>query len=130
MPPTRTKPCGHSPLNQLAPVTEHGGKHLQASKPNSQWKPFLVTNVVFDVTPTQFPLGYGELPDYVVNCKGLLTMHKNTKRHLYQDNLCFFRCLVYPNLKKTKAALRLWEQFIGEVTPVNLQVMPDLEQCF
>ena len=58
-------------------------EHLQASKPNSQWKPFLVTNVVFDVTPTQFPLGNGELPDYVVNCKGLLTMHKNTKRHLY-----------------------------------------------
>ena len=105
-------------------------EYLQTSKPNSQWKPFLVTNFVFDVTPTKFPLGYGDLPDYVVNCKGLVTLHKNTKGQLYQDNLCFFRCLSHPEMGKVKEALRQWEQYMGEVIPVSLQVMPDLEQCF
>ena len=34
-------------------------------RPNSKWRPFMITNVHLDVSPTDFPFGKGVLPDYV-----------------------------------------------------------------
>ena len=86
--------------------------------------------MVFDVTPTLFPLGQGGFPDYVVNCKGLVAMHKDHHGRIYQDNLYFFRCLCHPEMGKIKEALHQCENFMGEVTPVSLQVLSHLEHCF
>ena len=40
-------------------------EYMNNLRPNSKWRPFMVTNVRFDVTPTNFPLGKGVLPDYI-----------------------------------------------------------------
>ena len=79
-------------LNQLAPVTEHGGKQTEGHECVGTFAGFQTQQPVETISgdqhgiqcyPHPISLGYGELPDYVVNCKGLLTMHKNTQGHLY-----------------------------------------------
>ena len=77
-------------------------EYLKNQKPNSQWKPFMITNMVCHVTPTQFPLGAGVLPDYVRHAKGLVGLDCDHHNQPYSDGLCFFRCLCYPNLSQVQ----------------------------
>ena len=60
-------------------------EHVKNEKPNSQWKPFMITNMVCRVTPTQFPLGAGSLPDFVKCAKGLLGLECDTRKRPYTD---------------------------------------------
>ena len=65
-------------------------EHLKKARPNSQWKPYLITNLLFEVTPTNFPLGGGLLPDYIKNAKGLVSLDCDAHNQIYRDGLCFF----------------------------------------
>jgi hypothetical protein len=63
--------------------------HIFNSRPNSNFVPVMITNIHYDVTPLNFPLGCSTtaIPNYILSNRHILTFHQ------YKDNLCFFRCL-------------------------------------
>lgn len=70
--------------------------HLQNSKDNSEWKVQMVTNLNYNVTPTNFPLGsFIDLPDFVKDKHCIVPLTHNSKGKPYVDNLCMFRALHY-----------------------------------
>ena len=75
--------------------------HLQNSKDNSEWKVQMITNVNYNVTPTNYPLGSPiPLPDFVVNKHCIVPLEKNENTGIpYNDNLCMFRALYYHKFK-------------------------------
>ncbi len=70
-------------------------QYLQNRRPDSQWVPHLVTNVTFFLTYSQYPLGAPvELPPHLVEKRSLLCLTKSRSGyHVYDDNMCLFRCL-------------------------------------
>ena len=73
------------------------GEHLHNSKNSSQWKVQMVTNINYNVTPTNFPLGSSpvDLPNFIVKKKSIVPLHRNCNNESYTDNLCMFRALYY-----------------------------------
>lgn len=67
--------------------------YLRQQRPDTKWKCFMVTNIVFQVYRTSYPLGEGIVPEYIRNKKSVLALDKNRKGELYDDHLCIFRCL-------------------------------------
>ena len=71
-------------------------EYIRQQKPNSKWTVALITNVAFVIYKLpDHPIGRGKsLPSFVIENRGLdaLETDKNTGE-LYEDNLCFFRCL-------------------------------------
>ena len=49
-------------------------EYVNNLRPNSKWRPFMITNVRFDVTLTNFPLGKGALPDYIQQKHSIVSM--------------------------------------------------------
>ncbi|KAL4226296.1 hypothetical protein ACF0H5_014279 [Mactra antiquata] len=78
--------------------------YFQKQKPNSKWKPVAITNVLFVVYKTSFPLGLSQpLPAYIKNSKSIVSFEKNPRSgQMYTDNLCFFRCLAFHKSKNIK----------------------------
>lgn len=79
---------------------------VQKQRPSSSWQVVSVTNVSFYIWKI---LGMGKighptvLPDYISNHKAILSMNQNLRHGgLYEDNLCFFRCLSVKLLCKCK----------------------------
>ena len=67
---------------------------LLRQRPDTKWIPVLVTNVHFLVTETFYPLGQGQLPDYLMKKDSLYALVKNQQNGKpYKDHLCAFRCL-------------------------------------
>ena len=67
---------------------------LLRQRPDTKWIPVLVTNARFLVTSTFYPLGQGQLPDYLMRKDSLYPLVKNQQNGKpYKDNLCAFRCL-------------------------------------
>ena len=64
-------------------------------RPNTKWKPGLVTNVRFTLYTLAYALGTVtiQLPDHVKNSKSIISLDKTSEGKLYKDNLCAFRCL-------------------------------------
>ena len=56
-------------------------------------EPFFITNIVYYVYPTGFPLGQGQLPEFIKKSRSNIGLEKNAQRQYYNDNLCAFRCL-------------------------------------
>ena len=100
-------------------------------RPNSKWRPSMITNVRFDVTPTDFPLGQGYLPDYVKQKRSIMGMEKNNRGE--DVNNCFFQCLAYHRnqwLEKYVETLENeWKMYSGK-KKVELSDLSHLEECF
>ena len=78
---------------------------VRQQRPNSKWVVDLVTNVTWFVSKIRdHPIGRGKhLPGYVVDNRGIEPLENNVKTGKpYEDNLCFFRCLVLRNGCHTK----------------------------
>ena len=117
-------------------------EYAKKQRPNTKWKPILLTNVVYEIYNTSYPLGFGQsLPRYIVNMKSIISFERdpNTKR-IYQDNKCFFRCLAYHKSKKVKCALltkalhKQWLKYAKSrhisSSQITIDRIPDLEECF
>ena len=64
-------------------------------RPDTKWKPFLLTNVRYSVSLLNYVLGLGSviLPQYIIKSKAMKGLDKNAKNGAkYKDNLCLFRC--------------------------------------
>ena len=78
---------------------------VRQQRPNSKWVVNLVTNVTWFVTKLHdHPIGRGShLPGYIAENHGIAPLDRNHNTgKLYQDNLCFFRCLALHNGCHTK----------------------------
>lgn len=63
--------------------------------PNTKWVCVCVTNITFYVYRLKgLPIGSPvELPDYLKNAAGLITLTSSSRGKKYNDKKCFFRCL-------------------------------------
>ena len=82
-------------------------EYVNNRKPKSSLKPQFVTNLVYYVYKTNFPLGavFKLLPDEIRKKKCIKSLDLRSNGKLYSDNLCLFRCLVYHRQKKL---MKLW----------------------
>lgn len=89
---------------------------LLRQRPDTKWVPVLVTNIHFTVYSTNYPLGQGILPDYLLRKDSICSLVKNGHTGKpYTDNLCAFRCLALHqghNIKSIEGpAYRLFKQW-------------------
>lgn len=117
-------------------------EYAKRQRPNTKWKPVMLTNVVNHVYKTSYPLGLSKgLPKYIKNCKSIVSFERRKRDgQIYFDDLCFFRCLAYHIKKKldcerlTKKLFKQWVKFarVNKMRSylVPLDRMPALERCF
>jgi hypothetical protein len=69
--------------------------YILRQRPDTKWKPYLVTNVRFVLYHLNYPLGSAEqLPDYIISCKSIVDLVKSRiGKQLYKYHLCAFLCL-------------------------------------
>ena len=69
-------------------------------RPNSKWVVDIITNVTFFVSKLKgHPIGTGsKLPKFILKNKSMKALNRDHQTgKLYNDNLCFFRCLAVHN---------------------------------
>ena len=128
-------------VNRLRDINflEYAKKH----RPNSKWEPYMITNVLYYVYPTSFPLGHGNLPGFVKNCHSIVTLERNTNNDQYKGNLCAFRALAChqnggdrPQVREVTRLFDQWRAFTGlrvsqkRFRGVELCDIPKFEECF
>ena len=119
-------------------------EHALLSRPNSRYKPVMVTNLKFIVTKMNFPLGCADvvLPSWLYNRKGL---YLNAK---FKDHLCIFRALAQLRLgmrrvpfKMVKTLFWQWAKHctrcgikisksIEKFKGVEIRYLSEFERCF
>ncbi|KAL5018801.1 hypothetical protein ScPMuIL_004523, partial [Solemya velum] len=77
-------------------------------RPDTKWKPRLITNVRFVLYHLSYPLGKGStrLPDYLTNSASILCLDKSPRGKPYTDQLCLFRCLAVHRGHRTEGLQR------------------------
>ena len=80
--------------------------YLESTRPDTKWELVMPTNVRYYISYTDFVAGYitENLPDYLLNKESVNCLHRDYANcnNVYQDKLCFFRCLAYHKLKHNK----------------------------
>lgn len=117
--------------------------YILKQRPNTKWKPVLVTNVHFSLFHLNYLLGAPlQLPDYIISSKSIVTLDKRRRDGKpYDDNLCAFRCLAthrHSNNQletNTRQYSQQWFDFIkdensGNFEGVSLDQMAYFENCF
>ena len=119
-------------------------EHALLLRPDSRYKPVLVTNLKFIVTKINYPLGCGELviPQWLINVRGIILNSK------IKDNLCMFRALANHrtglkqiSMKRLKSLFWQWKTYclkaglkdpgsIQEFQGIELKLLPHFEICF
>jgi G:T-mismatch repair DNA endonuclease (very short patch repair protein) len=122
---------------------------------HSKYKFFMLTNILYSVySQLEFALGKKEtLPMYIKQPKSIISLDKDYKGNVYQDNLCFFRCLSYHlhrELYKSSSRFRLqfeqrvekyFQEYLKYIEKENilvkkpfqgidLSIIPEVEICF
>ena len=115
-------------------------QELLRQRPDTRWIPALVTNVHFVVYETFYPLGRGDLRDYLLKkTKSLHPLVKNSHTgKAYQDNLCAFRCLALHRGHDIKSlegpSLKFFRQWTDESVEsfpgISFEDFPKFEECF
>jgi hypothetical protein len=121
-------------------------------RPDTKWKPFLITNVRLNIFHLSYTLGSVgiQLPDYLKVSGSIvcLDIDLNNKK-AYKDHLCAFRCLAYHRSQRrqlettTKVLFKQWLDFTKEHYPriqpdedpmaydgLSLDQLPYFEKCF
>ena len=120
--------------------------YAHSDRPDTSWRVTLVTNMLFRVFRTHYPLGHGKLPDFIRNKKTIISLDVNDKQQPYNDNLCAFRCLaLHQKQRRMEASVKKyyskWKEFmqkLGIKLPakpkkyegVGLDQLSQFESCF
>ena len=78
---------------------------VRQQRPSRKWVVDLITNVTWFVWKMgDHPIGWGKyLPGYIVENRGIIPLDRDIRwGKLYEDHLCFFRCLALHNGWHTK----------------------------
>ena len=117
-------------------------EYVNLNKPKSSLKPQFVTNLVYYVSRTNFPLGaVVHLPPEIMNNRFIVSLTTDSHSVPYDDHLCLFRCLYYHKHKRVQkmGVLELYDKWcthVGKaVMPenfrgVDLNDLPMFEDCF
>ena len=93
-------------------------------RPTSSWVLCALTNAqvfVFELKDVPIGIPPEDIPDYTKKSKSIITMTRNRNNKPINENLCFFRCLVYhrnenkdknSNEKATKQLLHTIKELI------------------
>lgn len=124
--------------------------HILQQRKNTKFKAVLITNVLYSVFITDFVLGEGIVPSYIMSNKNIVSFAKHRNKIL-DDGLCFFRCLTslfsplmarasVPFSQQVKKHFTKWQEYqkvqsgreidIEDFQGINLGEIPQLEQCF
>ena len=124
--------------------------YILRQRPDTKWKPYLITNVRFVLYHLNYPLGNAiQLPEYIFQSKSIVALDKNfhNQRHS-KDHLCAFRCLAVhrEHLRdrletQTRVLYDRWIQFANDKhldvgsDPMQYQGLPlhqiaYFERCF
>ena len=122
------------------------GFYFRQVRPDTKYRLAFVTNIVFRITKTGFPLGKGLIPNYIKNkrCVETLEHPPGNRNHYYNDYLCAFRCLAIQNGQKHNIANSVkhyytqWRTYLKGTIPkksveykgVELSDLPEFERCF
>ncbi|XP_071137847.1 uncharacterized protein [Mytilus edulis] len=120
--------------------------YILRQRPDTKWKPYLVTNVRFVFYYLNYPLGNAvKLPDYILQSKSIVGLDKTRNgKHVYKDHLCAFRCLAVHHGHRTdqlethtRALFQRWIQYAEDkqLDSTNFQGLPlhqmaYFEHCF
>ena len=117
-------------------------EYVNLLKSKSSLKPHFVTNLVYYVSRTKYPLGAQvELPAQLKNHRFIVGVDTDGSGIAYDDNLCLFRCLYYHTHKRVQQAgvLKLYEKWCAHVDKriapelfrgVDFVELPTFEDCF
>lgn len=117
------------------------------NRPNSKFELWTITNVVYFVSKTSFPLGYGFLPEHIKNSKSIIALDVKRSGTIIEDNLCLFRCLAlfFQRNNIENGALEYyfkWQRYalvnLGMDLPkkprdfkgIDFHLLPEIEKCF
>ncbi|KAK3097803.1 hypothetical protein FSP39_013348 [Pinctada imbricata] len=125
--------------------------YILQQRPNTKWKPVLITNVHFHLYSLNYPLGTSlHLPNYIASLRSIVSLDKDEHNgQPFQDNLCAFRCLAVHRHNKTKLEtytrnyFKQWMDYLQsqdekeettnsyqDFVGVGLDQMADFEKCF
>ena len=118
--------------------------YILQQRPDTKWKPVLVTNVHFHLFHLNYLLGAPlQLPEYITANSCIVTLDRRRyDGQLYNDNLCAFRCLATHHHGKekresnTKHYFNRWVSYLQldvsqeDFEGVSLDQMADFEKCF
>ena len=127
--------------------------HILLNRPNTKHIAVFLANVLITCYFMDYPMGKGgeqlKLPMYLKDSKSILCLEKDRHGRLYNDNLCFFRCLAKQREGKVLKATvtELYEKWVRytanhKIKPVlcdieyydfegvELRHIPHLEKCF
>ena len=120
--------------------------YILMQRNNTEWKPHCVTYINVYVHRQQFPLGRGDLPDYIARKSSIISLVKNAIGIRYQDHLCSYRALA-THRQQTRVEESVagyynqWRHYMAnenEIIPENPQEyggveyehLPQFERCF
>jgi hypothetical protein len=80
--------------------------YIMFMRESSKYRVILISNVVYNVfSLVDYTLGGGVvLPEHIKRKKCIISLIRDQRKNIYNDNLCFFRCLtyhLYPQLYST-----------------------------
>lgn len=69
--------------------------YILRQRPDTKWKPYLITNVRIVIYHLNFVLGNAAiiLPPHISQSKSIIKLINDRRGQTYTDNLCAFRCL-------------------------------------
>ena len=118
---------------------------IMNARPDSGWKPYLITNIVYYTYDTGFPMGKPvQLPAFVQLSRSVISLCVDSStKAFYKDNLCIFRALAchqhkvsQPNSELVKHLYEQWCEFVGKHVPADkfrgleLKQLDEFEICF
>lgn len=107
--------------------------YILRQRPDTKWKPFLITNVRIVIYHMSFVLGKVKVtvPEYVKRSKSIISMTTNQKGVVYEDNLCAFRCLALHRdndwLLLEIGTQKLFEKWVSFNKTQNMKINSDLQ---
>ena len=121
--------------------------YAQQQRENTKWSVHLITNILFYVYETSFPLGQGNVPDHIKKSHVIISLDCDKSGRKYTDNLCIFRCLAHHKNNSriaqcVKSDYKIWVKYMlqhnSKVIPavsklysgIELHDIPHFERCF
>ena len=81
-------------------IAQNIEENINLQRSDTKRKMRLVTNVNINVWYLNVVMGYGDLPEYVMRNKNIVTLVYDSKGNFYTDNACAARCLAYHRLSE------------------------------
>ena len=121
--------------------------YILQQRENTEWKPHFISNIIFFVYRLNFPLGKGDIPDYIKKKHHIISLDRDRRGLKYDDALGAFRCLAtHTNQTYIETSVnhyyQIWKDYCSNMLDTELpsnktkyegvttDQMPPFERCF